>query len=314
MHSDRSRRRWRQNQLSNSNIATDALQLLLQLTPMNNDTLIATQTSINFDDEYLNASVNSGRENDYSPPSPAFPGERRIKPTKLDSASTLMVHKIRNGLPNDVLDDICNLLKCYDVENSCHSSDSAKNKVDKKKAASLQTRYYICQDCSRSLKVDTKAKDKDCEKCKKLFSHEFYLASTKSQLQQMLKHAGMYDMMRITRKTNREELKDTYYGKFLNSEPETTFTLTLNADGIQKNKANSTTGLWPIVLILNELPYPQKRYIENILLAGIVRAKKSPNNNVIQACLNLVVDELLELEAGVSFYIKDTDNTKKLNM
>ncbi|CAF1047621.1 unnamed protein product [Didymodactylos carnosus] len=120
--------------------------------------------------------------------------------------------------------------------------------------------------------------------------------------------------MRITRKTNRKELKDTYYGKFLSFEPETTFTLTLNADGIQKNKANSTTGLWPIVLVLNELPYPQKCYIENVLLAGIVRAKKSPNNNVIQASLNLVVDELLELEAGVSFYTKDTNNTKKLNM
>ncbi|CAF1197244.1 unnamed protein product [Didymodactylos carnosus] len=113
--------------------------------------------------------------------------------------------------------------------------------------------------------------------------------------------------MQQTRENNKHDLKDTWYGKFLSKENETTFTLTLNTDGIQKHKMRSDSGLWPFIFMINELPFPQRRYVENILLAGIIRAKTSPSNKMVQICLRLIIDHLFLLEDGQPFYVIDLD-------
>ncbi|CAF0897778.1 unnamed protein product [Rotaria sordida] len=72
--------------------------------------------------------------------------------------------------------------------------------------------------------------------------------------------------MKRQRKIYKENLQATKYGHILNSESEESFTMILNIDGaVTKNKHVS---LWPITFMINEIPLPNRRYSESIILDG----------------------------------------------
>ncbi|CAF3999816.1 unnamed protein product [Rotaria sordida] len=75
--------------------------------------------------------------------------------------------------------------------------------------------------------------------------------------------------MKRQRKIYKESLQATKYSHILNSESEESFTMILNIDGaVTKNKHVS---LWPITFMINEIPLPNRRYSESIILdeAGV---------------------------------------------
>jgi len=79
--------------------------------------------------------------------------------------------------------------------------------------------------------------------------------------------------------------------------------MTLSSDGVvTKNKHVS---LWPITLIINEIPLPSRRYSESIILGGVVSTAKHPSNKLFQSMLNIVSDQCSQLEIGQKYYIPD---------
>jgi hypothetical protein len=53
-------------------------------------------------------------------------------------------------------------------------------------------------------------------------------------------------------------------------------TFTLNVDGIEPNKS-SQLGIWPILLIINELRMKRRFAIENVILAGVWPGLSKPS-------------------------------------
>ena len=97
----------------------------------------------------------------------------------------------------------------------------------------------------------------------------------------------VYNKMKKQRGIHIDNLRDTTYGAILVSEPETSFTLTLSADGIvTKNKYIS---LWPFTFIINEIPLPTRRYSESVILGGVLPALKHPSNKLFESVLNIIL-------------------------
>ncbi|CAF1574932.1 unnamed protein product, partial [Didymodactylos carnosus] len=76
---------------------------------------------------------------------------------------------------------------------------------------------------------------------------------------------------------------------------------------------NQNISLWPFILMINEVPIPQRRYTENIIIAGVIPAKVKPNNIVFEACLDLITEDLQLIENGQQYYISDLDATDTLH-
>ena len=77
-------------------------------------------------------------------------------------------------------------------------------------------------------------------------------------------------------------------------------TLTMNIDGIQPSKGSQST-IWPIILVINELPLNVRFALENIILAGFWPGPSKPSRDEIKHLFRPLVDELLLLEAGHPF-------------
>ncbi|CAF1151785.1 unnamed protein product [Didymodactylos carnosus] len=113
--------------------------------------------------------------------------DRRKTPNKYDSASVIMIHKIRNSSSNNTIDNICNLFQTYQTRDFCPPSDSVKRNLTKKHddIKRLQAEFSICEDCG--IYVETKlTKSTLCRNCNQKYSYQFFLGSLKSQLQQIL--------------------------------------------------------------------------------------------------------------------------------
>ena len=81
-------------------------------------------------------------------------------------------------------------------------------------------------------------------------------------------------------------------------------TLTLNIDGFQPSR-NAQSTIWPIIMVINDLP-PRRRFaLENIILAGVWSAKSKPSRDNVRLFLQPLVDELLDLEQGHPFMYSD---------
>ena len=83
-------------------------------------------------------------------------------------------------------------------------------------------------------------------------------------------------------------------------------TLTVNVDGIQPNQG-SNQSIWPIVLVINELPMFRRFSPENVILAGVWPGPSKPSRNEMALFLQPLVDELSYLEAGNDFLVPASD-------
>ncbi|KAK3918412.1 Guanine nucleotide-binding protein subunit alpha-13, partial [Frankliniella fusca] len=101
-------------------------------------------------------------------------------------------------------------------------------------------------------------------------------------------------------KINENNIEDVFDGQVYKGAEtrmmnENGITFTLNTDGIQIFKSN-TYSLWPIYLVINEVP-PEKRYLsENLIIAGLWGSLLKPHPNVY---LLPIYKELAALKIGV---------------
>jgi hypothetical protein len=78
-------------------------------------------------------------------------------------------------------------------------------------------------------------------------------------------------------------------------------TLMINTDGISKSK-NSDLTIWPIFLVINELPFEMRFCMDNIIIAGLSVGYKKPDFTYF---LSPIVAELKSLEYGIHVEFKN---------
>ncbi|CAF4583957.1 unnamed protein product [Rotaria socialis] len=233
---------------------------------------------------------------------------RRSEPTLRDIAVTAMIFKIRRLQNNQDINSICKLLDSLSVKNVPKNMKSIQKQLHKDfDLKDLSKCYYVCGACGTS-NLDHIVK---CKLCNDTSIFKFYSCSMKQQIQQMLSIFGIFTKLKEEKLQNIHLFSSTKYGEILQEIEENAFTLMVNFDGVCT--PNKNLSLWPFVFCFNELPIPDRRYLENIIIAGIIPAAKKPTNVVTKTCLDIICAELMQLELGQEFYIRDIDERKVLH-
>ena len=216
-----------------------------------------------------------------------------------------MITKARRLFNNKDMDFVCQFMKALNVTNVPSGMRGIQEKLHPGFDLNAYCKcHYICSTCGES-STDDKIK---CGSCKESTLFEFYACSITEQIQQLLSTPSMYMKLQDGRSTHIRNFSHTKYGQILTEMPSDSFTMIINSDGICTPDKNLS--LWPFVLTLNELSIPERRYLENIVVAGIIPARRKPSNAVFETCLDVICEELIQLEAGVQFYINELDQQK----
>lgn len=87
-----------------------------------------------------------------------------------------------------------------------------------------------------------------------------------------------------------------------------TLTFTINTDGISLyNKSNIT--IWPVYLVLNELPVGKRFLIDNVILAGLSIGEEKPHFDLL---MKPIVTQLIRYQYGLNIKFKDVQKNMKL--
>lgn len=85
------------------------------------------------------------------------------------------------------------------------------------------------------------------------------------------------------------------------------FSFSMNTDGASLSKS-SKLSMWPVFLIINELPLHKRFAIDNVILAGLTVGENKPNMDFF---LNPIVIQLKRLELGVNITIENNTRDRK---
>lgn len=96
--------------------------------------------------------------------------------------------------------------------------------------------------------------------------------------------------------------------KALNENNESHLSFIFNTDGIPFFKS-SKTSIWPIFLMVNELPYRMRKSRENMLMCGLWFGKSKPDMNMF---CNFFHQSLMNLQNGVIIKPNGTDQSFKV--
>lgn len=224
---------------------------------------------------------------------------RRPNPTLRDVAASAIIFKNRRKCSNLDLDIFCSYMHALNVPNCPMSWKAMKSKFELHVPMTWST-LLICNSCGE---IEVNLDAKHCSMCSSNYMVSFHRYPLVEQIQQVLLIPGIYQKMKKQREIYMEDLKETCYGQILRNEDTNVFTTIVNIDGVvTKNKHLS---LWPITLMINEIPLPTRRYPESILIGGAIAPTKHPSNKLFQGILNVLVDDFHRLENGVTYVISN---------
>ncbi|CAF2063533.1 unnamed protein product [Rotaria magnacalcarata] len=238
--------------------------------------------------------------------SPTF--NRRSLPTSRDIAVAAMIYKIRRLQNNKDVDYLCQLFNSLSFNLFPKSMKAIEQQLHP--AFELNKFYKFYKICSNCGAYESNATFK-CKSCNDASIFKFYLCSIKQQIQQLLSIFGFFSRLKEEKIKNSNIFSSTKYGEILREIESNAFTLMISSDGVCT--LNKNLSLWPFTMIFNELPISQRRYLENILIAGVIPAEKKPTNHVFQTCLQLIYEQLIELELGQMFFVNDIDKQELIH-
>lgn len=144
--------------------------------------------------------------------------------------------------------------------------------------------HYYCSDCIYPLESKISA----CKKCKKTDNCSFFLEiPLLHQLQKLFRRENFFNDLQFRfkadRKHNNDNIEDIYDGRLYKEDPffrkNSNISFMWYSDGV-KIFQSSTVSIWPLCLVVNELPYKQRTQPTNILLVGLWFGKGKPNPNL----------------------------------
>lgn len=225
-----------------------------------------------------------------------------------DIACALILLKKRHRLSARCIDDILGLFQKLDVKNVPKSWYRLKKSFLASEEDPME--LYICPSCEVYSTTSN-----ICSECqhRQAFSSErksFFSFSIAGQLKRIINSnkdilfSGRLDHLPGTMK---DICDGKIYREMQNQITEKFITLTMNVDGIQPNR-NSHQTIWPILLVVNELPVKQRYAIENVILAGVWPGKNKPKRTEMCQFFGPVVDELVLLESPGSVHFSDIND------
>lgn len=103
----------------------------------------------------------------------------------------------------------------------------------------------------------------------------YFHLSINQQLQRIFKDLNLNDNRMPTSKTCFKDISDgRIYKKVIREEQkycENVFTFSISTDGVSLCE-KSSLGIWPIYLVLNEIPLNQRFCLENVVVAGKIHS------------------------------------------
>lgn len=150
-------------------------------------------------------------------------------------------------------------------------------------------RHYYCNHCVGYID-NTTVQSCPYEFCKAQFSVRnasyFIEMPLEHQIKNLFAQKGFYESLghRFKRKSSDNTYEDIYDGKLYKQLSENhgilsfqeNISFTFNTDGAPVFKS-SKTSIWPIYLVINELPYKQRMQKENMILASLWYGNKKPS-------------------------------------
>ena len=213
-----------------------------------------------------------------------------------------MIYKVRRLQNNNDIDSLCKLFKALSFNLFPKSMKAIQQQLHPRFDLNKFYKFYsICSNCGA---YDSNSMFK-CKSCNDALIFKFYLCSIKQQIQQLLSIFGFFTTLKEEKIKNMNIFSNTKYGEILREIEVNAFTLMISFDGV--STVNKNLSLWPFTIIFNELPIHERRYLENILIAGIIPTGKKPTNHVVETCLQLIYEQLIKLELGKEFFINDLD-------
>lgn len=212
----------------------------------------------------------------------------------------MILLKKRHRLSARCIDDILMLLRTLKVKNVPSSWFEVKKGLTETNKNWIE--MFICPKCQKNPNTKTICSQCDCGFDSDSKPKSFLSFSIREQLNRIINNnqdlfltirhlrSGLTD---ISDGTVHQTIQRTVTGNFLS--------LTMNVDGIQPNR-NSQQILWPILLVVNELPIKRRFAIENVILGGVWLNSTKPTREEMSLFLRSVVDELLIIERGHKFY------------
>lgn len=154
-----------------------------------------------------------------------------------------------------------------------------------------------------------KKKSAKCKKCAEKTDLKYFIEiPIIPQLKTLFKRPGFYNKI-STHRFNRKKiceanLEDIYDGAIYKNEIKNGFlsnksniSFTWNTDGVPLFKS-SKFSIWPLYLVINELPYEERFKKENVIIAGIWFGPEKPNANLF---ISVFRDCLKKLYKGICF-------------
>ncbi|KAK3926429.1 Halomucin [Frankliniella fusca] len=216
---------------------------------------------------------------------PIYPGAQITLHESLLSIFTLLfVENLSGALITKVLQLIA--LHCPDgsiVKRTLHTFRAYFSKLGE----SLLVFHFFCSECKYPLKTKTSR----CLKCKKNSDVSYFLElPLLQQLQNLFSRNDFYQNLqyrfKADRKYHSDNIEDIYDGEIYKGQMENGFLQNMSnisfmwySDGVSIFKSSSFS-IWPLCLVINELPYKMRTLPENILLVGLWFGKGKPSPNV----------------------------------
>ncbi len=215
-----------------------------------------------------------------------------------DIASALVLLKKQHCLSTKCIDDIIRLLKILDVPNTPTSWYKVKRLLMKSKPQS--TEYFICSTCDHP--TTNKNYCHFCSTAHHIKLQSFRSFSITDQLKNILRNNQHIDLLYRNKDSLIRDIRDAaVYQSIRNKNPGPLLTLTMNVDGIQPSKGCQST-IWPIILVINELPSKVRFALQNVILAGFWPGPSKPSRDEIKHLFRPLINELLVLERGHIFH------------
>ncbi|XP_039304914.1 uncharacterized protein LOC120357714 [Solenopsis invicta] len=215
--------------------------------------------------------------------------------TQEESELLIMGFAVRHGLSDYALDDLLKLINCHLPRTQYIS----KYLFLKKFSPAVKTIFHFyCPQCKNSLQfADGRLIDR-CEDCNNDFKKDdlkkagnFFLHIPLADQLRGIMNSNLYYKLSKNRFNESDVVNGRVYRKLVNREVigEHDITLQLNTDGVAFFNS-SKMSMWPIQVVINELPYRLRR--QNVMLCGLWYGTDKP---VIDLFMKPFVDELIIL-------------------
>lgn len=266
----------------------------------------STASSGDDDDYLMNHGMNVVRERNAEP---LYEGARL---TVGESLIATMSMAVRHGMTKAMQADLLKFAELHcPPENNCKTTLHGL----RKQFAGIDTpltRHFYCRTCLRPVEHEKSV----CPTCEESKNSYFLTASIRTQLQALFERPGFHNSLqheRIRRGVQDAlNYADVYdgavyrklreNGSFLDNP--SNISLIMYTDGV-RIFSSSKFNIWPVYMVINELPYEIRTRKENVLRVALWFGDEKPSPNLF---LTPLIENIRELRQGLDVRVPNIEN------